>query len=114
MVPDELAAKLDELDLLAVQLSDDRRAPVLRDQREFFGEIYLVHGSLTHQRKESPKPFVTQKETAPEEHPEDDREHDRKGRRGDANVRRDGATEITGQQDRAEHRRPWDQIEDGA
>src|SRR5262245_31421999 len=48
MVPDELPAKLDELDLLAVQLSHDFRTPVLGDQPEPFGEIDLVHGRLPH------------------------------------------------------------------
>src|SRR5882724_3134438 len=41
MVPDELPAKLDELDLLAVQLSHDFGPPVFGDQRELFGKIDL-------------------------------------------------------------------------
>src|SRR5262245_39958449 len=44
VVPDEGSLKLDELHLLAIQLSHDFGPPVFGDQGEFFGEIDLVHG----------------------------------------------------------------------
>jgi len=52
VVPHELALELDELHVLAVELADDARTPVLRELPELLGEVYLLHevsvfGTLT-------------------------------------------------------------------
>jgi hypothetical protein len=43
MVPGELAAHLDDLDVLPVEGGDDLRAPVLVEEGEFFIKGYAVH-----------------------------------------------------------------------
>ena len=46
VVPHELAHELDEPDVLAVELADDARAPVLRELRELLGKVHLLHRAL--------------------------------------------------------------------
>jgi len=48
MVPDELAFKLGELDVLAVQLANDTRAPMFSELLEFLGEVDFVVRAVTH------------------------------------------------------------------
>jgi hypothetical protein len=43
VVPDELATKLYELDLLAIQRADNLGPPVFVNERQLFREIHLVH-----------------------------------------------------------------------
>ena len=46
MVPHEFALEFDELDKLAIQLTDDSRAPVFVQESELLAEIDLVHDRL--------------------------------------------------------------------
>ena len=43
MMPDKLALKLDELDMLTVQLADNLGVPVFVESRQLFGEIDFFH-----------------------------------------------------------------------
>jgi len=51
VVPDERPLKLDQLDLLAVQLADDFRLPLLAELRQLLGQVDFFHES-----SESPSP----------------------------------------------------------
>ena len=42
-MPDELTLELDELDVLAIELADDARAPRLREAGELLCDVDLVH-----------------------------------------------------------------------
>jgi hypothetical protein len=46
VVPDERPLEFDQLDHLAVQLTDDFRLPVVAELRQFLAEIHLVHDLL--------------------------------------------------------------------
>ena len=41
VVPDELSEKLDQLDVLTVQLAHDRELPVVIEQRQFALDVYF-------------------------------------------------------------------------
>jgi hypothetical protein len=43
MVPDELAAQLDDLHVHVVDAADDLRRPALREARELVGEVHDLH-----------------------------------------------------------------------
>ena len=63
-------------------------------------------------REQIPNARVAKKEPAPDQCGENDRHEKREFLRLDAHVRRDRATEIAGEQDRAEYRRARDDVED--
>jgi hypothetical protein len=46
VVPDELADELDQLDLLAVQVADHLRTPVVVEQAEHLPQVHLLHSPL--------------------------------------------------------------------
>jgi hypothetical protein len=46
VVPDERPVELDQLDLLAVQLADDRRLPRVAERRQLLAEVHLLHDGL--------------------------------------------------------------------
>ena len=50
VMPDELTFDLRELYLLAVELSDDPRAPAFRELLEFLGEVHLLDSTVCHAR----------------------------------------------------------------
>lgn len=50
MVPDKLTFELGELDVLAVELADDMRAPMFGELLEFLGEVHLVVLAVAHVR----------------------------------------------------------------
>ena len=50
VMPHELAFELRELDVLAVQLADDPRAPALRELLELLGEVHLLGPDVAHAR----------------------------------------------------------------
>jgi hypothetical protein len=50
VMPHELALELRELDVLAVQLADDPRAPLFRELLEFLGEVHLLGLAVAHAR----------------------------------------------------------------
>ena len=43
LVPDELAEQLHQLDVLAVQFADDLGLPVLVEESQLLGQVYLAH-----------------------------------------------------------------------
>ena len=43
VVPDELSEKLDQLDVLTVQLAHDPELPVVIEQRQFALDVYFVY-----------------------------------------------------------------------
>jgi hypothetical protein len=45
MVPNEFPLKLDELDLLAIELADDLGFPLVVKLREFVAKVDLFHGN---------------------------------------------------------------------
>ena len=72
-------------------------------------KIFVAMCLHLSQGNECAQPRVAQVQSEPDEHAEDDREEPRLA---DAHVRGDGAAEVAGQQDRAEHRRARDRVED--
>jgi hypothetical protein len=53
LVPEERALEFDQLDFLSVQLADDFRTPVLADQGQLLGDVYLVHRNAPGHRAAS-------------------------------------------------------------
>src|SRR5690242_14882137 len=51
VMPDELAQEPDQLDLLAVEIADDLRAPVLGELGELLGEINFGRGAFHWNRR---------------------------------------------------------------
>ena len=43
MMPDKLSLEFDQLDVLAVQIANDPRIPVVVEQAEFFLDVYFLH-----------------------------------------------------------------------
>jgi hypothetical protein len=60
MVPHEVACELRDLDLLAVELTDDARAPMVHEEAQLLREVHLVHGPFSPRRRliraRSPRP----------------------------------------------------------
>ena len=50
VVPGKLAFELGEVDMLAVEFTDDSGAPVFSELLEFVDEVHLVVGGVVHDR----------------------------------------------------------------